>query len=221
MINVNLLPKARRSALVTRTRVRRWLVGGSAYAGAVVLAGLAFTLSGPRVAVATDLFQRQQRELDDRQARVKHLETQAESLTRKLDRLARIENHPDVSALVRLIAGAQQDRIVLDSIALERTVQQPKDTGRKKLGADAKAADTAPQSTIVTYTIDVAGLARQQPDVTSFVLRLEETGLFDKVTVVESGKRDVQGAELAQFRLRCRVDEPPSSGASPAAGGSK
>ena len=73
MIHVNLLPKERRAALVTRTRARRWLLGGTGYAAIIVFGGLSFMLSGPRAAVATDLFQRQERELADRQARVTEL----------------------------------------------------------------------------------------------------------------------------------------------------
>ncbi len=217
-MQTNLLPKHRKAALMVRTRARLWLMGGSAYAGIIMAAGLAFALSGPRIAVAAELFERQERELSDRKARVQQLSSETQSVLKKLERLSRIQNHVDVSALVRLITGAQKDQIALDSISLDRTMQQPKEPARKKIGADAKG-EAAPAATIV-YTIDIAGLAKEQPEVTSFVLRLEQSGLFDKVTVVESGKRDVQGAELAQFRLRCRVEEVPPP-QPPAQGGAK
>lgn len=208
MIHVNLLPKPRRSALARRSSSRLWIMGGAGYAAIVIISGLVFSLSGPRSAVASDLFERQERELTDRDARVAELTLQTESLNRRLERLRRIQNHPDMSSLVRLIASRLQDRIVLDSMTFDRSVQQPAQASRKKIGADAASApDVAPQAPRVSYQIDIAGIARQQADVTSFVLRLEELGLFDKVTVVDSGKREVQGAELAQFRLRCQVEE--------------
>lgn len=209
MIHVDLLPKQRRAALQRRARSRQWMLGGSAYAALIAIAGLTFSLSGPRVSVAADLYQRQERELTDRQSRVDSLTAQSDLLAKRLDRLTRIQGHPDVSALVRLIASELQDHIVLDSISMERQVQSAKDAGRKKVGADAKDTESAATPTVF-YQIDIAGLAKDQPDVTSFVLRLEGLGLFDKVTVLESGKRDVQSAELAQFRLRCRVDHRPA-----------
>lgn len=205
MINVNLLPRERRLALVRRRRGRSWMIGGAGYAAAIVLAGLIFSLSGPRSAVATDLYERQQRELAERSSRVDDLTARAGALSKQLDRLNRIQGHPDVSALVRVVASQLGDRLILDSIAMERLALAPKEPARGKVGADAKPA-AAPQPSSY-FQIDIAGLAKDQPDVTSFVLRLEELGLFDKVTVLESGKKDVHGAELTHFRIRCRADQ--------------
>jgi Tfp pilus assembly protein PilN len=210
MINVNLLPKERRLALVRRRRGRAWMIGGTGYAGLIVVAGLVFSLSGPRAAVATDLYERQQRELAERSSRVDDLTARAAVLTKQLDRLNRIQGHPDVNALVRVVASQLGDRLILDSIAMERIVQAAKEPARGRIGADAKPAAAAQSSSY--FQIDIAGLAKDQPDVTSFVLRLEQLGLFDKVTVLESGKKDVHGAELTHFRIRCRADQAAAPG---------
>ncbi len=208
MIDVNLLPKSRRSTLARRRRSRAWMSGGAAYAMLLVIGGACFALSGPQAAVATDLYERQERELKDRSARVETLGSEITGLGKRLERLQRVQSHPDMSSLVRVVAAQLGGELVLDSIAMERQTIQPKDAGRARVGADAKPA----AQPIGVYQIDISGLAKDQPDVTSFVLRLENLKLFDKVTVIESGKRDIKGAALTQFKVRCRVEQTPAKG---------
>jgi hypothetical protein len=100
--------------------------------------------------------------------------------------------------LVRTLLPLAQDaarQIVLSSCALEplrEGVAPPSAT------AAQSAAATQPK-----YTLVLTGMGRSQAAISQYVLRLEQTGLFDRVTLIESKRGPFAGGEAVSFRIGC------------------
>lgn len=94
-----------------------------------------------------------------------------------------LSERPDWSALLRLVAVAAGEDIVMRNFSLGTTGPT----------IDAGA------------TLRLGGIARDPWTVSSFVLRLEGSGLFDRVTI-EASSREPYGQKTATaFTLRCEL----------------
>ncbi|MEL7087819.1 MAG: PilN domain-containing protein [Planctomycetota bacterium] len=93
-----------------------------------------------------------------------------------------LSERPDWSALMRLVAAAGQD-VVLRSFGLTTTGPT----------IDAGA------------TLRLGGIAPDPGAVSSFALRLEGSGLFDRVTIETSGREPYGRQTATAFTLRCEL----------------
>ena len=92
-----------------------------------------------------------------------------------------LSERPDWSALLQLVAASAGEDVVLGDLSLNTTGPT----------ADAGA------------TIRLGGIARDPWTVSTFVLRLEDSGLFDRVTIVSSGREPYRQTTATAFTLRC------------------
>lgn len=94
-----------------------------------------------------------------------------------------LSERPDWSALLRLVALAAGEDVVLRNFSLGTTGPT----------IDAGA------------TLRLGGIARDPWTVSSFVLRLEGSGLFDRVTIESSGREPYGQKTATAFALRCEL----------------
>lgn len=118
-----------------------------------------------------------------------------------------ITEQPDWSALLALLAVKAGDDVVLKGcqVSVREAAKLAADAkgARPKLGAGAVPA--VPESNVV---LNLSGLGRSQPAVSQFVLRLEATGLFAKVTMVDTSREGFLNGTAIAFRIECSLDDP-------------
>ena len=86
------------------------------------------------------------------------------------------------------------DEVVLDQCRLER--------GRKDKGT----SDEQPAALGGQLVLMLSGMGRSQADVSGFILRLEKTDLFAKVTMVKTRREPFLGGKAIAFKLKCSID---------------
>lgn len=192
MISVNLIPSERKFARARRTRIRRWLWAGGVYAlalaGALVWARYRLgvepdAIDARLVAVAGDI--------QSAERKAESLRAVLAAAKKELAASRAVTDHPDWSILLGLVSGLREGEIVLDSCELAPIEPVPgaAPTGRR-------------------YLLRLGGIGREQPDIPRFVLRLEQTGLFERVAIVDSRARSVGEAEVHGFRVECTLRDP-------------
>jgi hypothetical protein len=121
-----------------------------------------------------------------------------------------ISEQPDWSALMALLAAKAGDEIVLKTCLV-----RPKDPDRQvdtrsqgpgALEGGARAAQPPPAEP--SMVLGLSGLGLSQAAVSQFVLKLEATGLFAKVTLIDTSRAALERTDAIAFRLECSLDEP-------------
>lgn len=192
---VNLVPKHRRDAHARSFRLRAWTVGGGAYALLLIAAcGLSYAIWGGDQAAVTSQSERANRQLEEGQRMIAKLQPELAEAQGKLDMITAIDEQPDWSILLKLLAKASTDQIVLSQCRLDRS-DAPKTAVTKAPTTQASA------SRLVT----IAGFGRSQAAVSHFVLRLEEAKLFDQVSLIKTSREPFASGEAFAFRIECSL----------------
>ncbi len=199
MMQVNLIPMHRRVARRRRTAIHRWSFACACYAFAlgVVWVGLASTLNADRAAIESDLADADLELKTTKQELAEH-RRDLRRVQAHLDANREVTGLPDWSLLLGLLAKQVGDDVVLSEcnlLPVEQTVQVASPSPQK----NAPAAGA-------TISLSVAGLARSQPAVSQFVLRLEELGLFTKVKLVDTRREPFLDGNAIAFQIDCALD---------------
>jgi hypothetical protein len=145
-----------------------------------------------------------------------------------------ITDQPDWSALLGLLSTKAGNDVFLRSCGV-----RPRDPAAyaapvKPAGPPARpaAGGKPPPPPDPTVLVALAGLGASQASVSQFALRLEATGLFDRVRLLETSREVAVGLQLVSFRIECTLAEPgkpaepgrphprrPAASAAPATGG--
>jgi hypothetical protein len=115
----------------------------------------------------------------------------------RLDTIRVINEQPDWSVLLRLIAKASTDQIVLTGCRLD-------------LQADANRTNARPATTqpnAANHVLSITGFGRTQAAVSHFVLRLEEAKLFDRVSLIKTSREAFSSGEAVAFRIECSLSD--------------
>ena len=104
-----------------------------------------------------------------------------------------------------LLAAKSGADVVLKGCTVRPRDPAPPPPPPKKPGA--KAAPAPPPAEPVML-VSVMGRGRSQQAVSQFVLRLESTGLFGRVTLVETNRDNSERVDAIGFRIDCSLDEP-------------
>lgn len=209
MVAVDLIPAPRRAQRKRRTRVRVWAAAVGAYG--VVLGGLL-------AATATAW------ETDDRTPaeQLAHMEKENELRRRDTARLASViverqrelaanlavENQPDWSILLALLAKAMgQDAALRNAQLSQEVVTQAESAGAVPAASGAGAASQkgASASSPRTFVLRLTGLARSQQAVSSVVQSLESSGVFSTVELQEARREAADGSDAVAFTIFCRL----------------
>jgi hypothetical protein len=192
MRQINLIPARRRDAKRRRTHMK-WCGGGCA---AFTLVAVAITVIAWSTWAGEDSEVRQQiaRADEDIRHNEKALVEARVKFAADENRLAaakEIAEQPDWSLLLSLLAQKSDDQMVLRSCQLRPAAD---------LLAEGKTADAHVAGGLVVV---VTGVARTPQNAQQYVIRLEKTGLFERVTLVETRREPFLNGEASAFRADC------------------
>lgn len=200
MKSVNLIPAPRRDS--KRRRKHRNICAAACGAYALLLAaslGMAY-LAWSGVGASLD---EQLAQLDttidraERQASEVRTELAAARATIEANRT--VAEQPDWSVLLALLATTTGEDVVLRGIS----ITLPSSNAPSNTAAAKTAAATTPD-----VLLEINGVGRSQLAVQQHVLRLEQTGLFSKVVLMDTGREPYLEADAIAFRLQCAFGEP-------------
>jgi Tfp pilus assembly protein PilN len=196
MKNINLMPAYRLQAKARKAHLLKWGGGLAVYATLILIGYM----------ICTRYVARDHRELDA-DARKTTLETNAANriVTALNEELAQarqqlrtaqaVGQQPDWGTLLGLLANSLGDDVVMDSCRLQPSrVEKPAKPEPGKPGAGGEQ-----------ITLELTGLARDQADVSAYMLRLEKTGLFDKVKLIKTNRQPFLSDKALAFRLECLI----------------
>lgn len=202
MTSFNLIPKRRLEAKSRRTRMRAWIIACTAYAVGIVGAYAFYqsTSEGPNTALAADLAKASaETEKWDRQVRMLRGKVGKARMTLEANRA--VGEQPDWAVVLALLAKNLDDDLVLKRCKLEpEAVEKPKSKGRGK-GKKSTKGEPAPKPR--RYILDISGFGRSQKAISQFVLRLEGSTLFEKVTAVKTNREPFMDGKAMAFQIRC------------------
>ncbi len=103
--------------------------------------------------------------------------------TRRVEGSRVLSERPDWSTLLRLVAQLAGPEVILGGLSVQTTGH------RITAGA----------------SVEVRGIATDPAQASAFVLRLEDSGLFDAVTLASSGREPYAQLTATSFVLRCAL----------------
>ena len=106
-----------------------------------------------------------------------------------------LAQNPNWSLLLAMVA-----RNLTDEVVLERCSLSPVDAG-----ADESPPAEAGEVIYQRYLLELSGLAQSQTSVSQFVLRLEDSRLFEGVRLIKAQKRDFRDDQAVSFSLECAL----------------
>lgn len=192
MSRINLISSSRRQARLHRARCRSWGIGFVAYTAVIVSACMFYrgldafgdttSLNDQLAGLDTELAQIEQEkagimpELTEQRLVL----TSAQSIT----------DQPDWSLLLVYLA----DEVLGDDVILAGCTLEP----------DEELA-RGPEVRNASMTVKLSGHAKTTPAVSQFVLRLEESGLFDRVTLVNTNREPFMDGQAIAFEIDCLI----------------
>lgn len=193
MQSVNFIPMRRREARKLQARKRGWTLAAVVYGSVLALACLVWRAAWS--ADARDLgheLSTVRAEVDETNRAIAQLRASLSAARQTLSLNRAVAGQPDWSQLLAIVADERGDDVVLNRVA----VDAPPDTG-----ADAAkgAAVTKP------LFLRVGGYGRTQGAVSQFVLRLEQTGLFESVSLIKTNREPFLATDAVAFKLDCQL----------------
>ena len=206
MKSVNLIPAPRRDAKRRRTHLRWCAAVCGGLSGAVLMAAIAFRLFwgggepglDRQLAIAQEEVKRIDAEFT--QARNELAAVNAANATER-----QIAAQPDWSLLLALVADRAGNEVVLRSLSVAPRTAEITDAKPAPVAGKPAAPPAAPARGLV---LTASGLGKSQPAVTQFALRLEKTGLFSRVRLIDTNREPFLADEATAFHLECSLDEP-------------
>jgi Tfp pilus assembly PilM family ATPase/Tfp pilus assembly protein FimT len=210
---INLIPKARRMTKHRRQRKRMWATVIGTYALSVLICILGSRLmhvfDSRALASQVELLQSQ---IDMARNEAKSLRTQLKQVRDAWETANTVNNQPDWSLLLALLADIAGDDIELrmceigTAMGNMSTREIPPPAALPLAGADSSPSATSANA---MWTLNLSGRARSQAAVSQFVLRLEHLGLFAQVRLMETRREPLgQGAmdDHFVFFISCTMD---------------
>ena len=228
MQRVNLIPTHRRLARQRRTHVRRCVVACAAWAVITVAVTAGSYALWPEDPVVRDRLDRAERDMTALSTAADAARADLTAAQTTLRAARAIANQPDWSLLMALMADAVGPEIVLQGFA----VAAPEPVGGgvataapapppPARGTRASAPPQPQQPVAVRQTITIRGVGRSQLAVTQFILRLERTGLFSRVMLLDTSRETFADQPAVAFQVECALEHGGGSDQAPRhAGGS-
>ncbi len=204
MNEVNLIPAGRLAARRRRTRLVLWATACGTYAFLVAAGSLTFHVAqageGRGAAESLEAAD-QQIQRDDgvlREARRQLAETMT-----ALETTTAIHGQPDWGNLLTGLSLQVREQIVLTRCQLTTLTADDKAITIEGSGS----LPAGPLGTFLTgcrHRLVLNGYGKSQESVSRFVLRLEESGAFDLVRLVNSSRQTFLQGEAAAFGVECQ-----------------
>ncbi len=211
----NLIPEYRLNARRKRTCRRRWMVGCVGYTVFLVLVFPIASLVWVRDNSLTAQLLTVRQEVSDTEQLLKQVEDDLEDTRTTLNATKLVENQSVWSILLALLAGEVDDDIVLKKCKIEPMILDAEEKKgfasnsplRRLAGSLASSSGSEENQRIHVeselFLIDLQGYGLTQRAVSLFVLRLERTGLFEKVTLKETRREPFMNDQAIAFQVRC------------------
>lgn len=204
----NLIPAARLIARQRRVWRGRCVVTCAGYAAVVATLTVgARAVVGQGEVELPELLRAASAEVDRNAATLAKVRGDLESTESRLRSSRAIAEQPDWSALMSLLAARAGEQVVLKGFSV-----RPKDPPAvvAKPGAKPPAAGAKPVVPVAEpgVILNLAGAGRSQAAASQFALRLEATGLFDRVTLLDTTREVVADLPLVTFRVECTMGDP-------------
>lgn len=196
MQHVNLIPTSRKKAIACACRCRQWATGTLLYLGALVATYIvAQQVVGDKSVALAEAASTVSEEMAASNRLQGVLTKSIASAQWQLDTTRFIGRHPDWSILLTIVARQLGDDVVLDNLLLAPVKAGGETPGRPKTRPDGDM-----------FLVEMTGMAQSQPAVASFVLRLEKSGLFDRVRLVGTQRQAFLTGSAVTFRLECSLE---------------
>ncbi|MDB5301979.1 MAG: hypothetical protein JWO87_3642 [Phycisphaerales bacterium] len=206
MRSINLIPAPRRDAKRRRGHLRWCAAGCGGFSGAVLLAAIACRVlwggGEPGLDRQLTIAQEEVRRADAAFTEARN-ELASVNAANAADR--QIAGQPDWSLLLALVADRAGNEVVLRSLSV--TPRPVEIIAAKPAPAAGKPAPPPPAPSR-SLMLMASGLGKSQPAVTQFALRLEKTGLFSRVRLIDTSRENFLADEATAFHLECSLDEP-------------
>ena len=191
--SVNLIPSPKLIAIQRRARTRRWVAAclaylvmlASVYLGCRLRWGGNDLQAGELARISTDI-----QRYDSQKTAVKGA---IAALRAKIDANNAVGQQPDWSILLALVARNLGSDVVLKHCVLDLD-------GKGKPENTDKTDNRRRQ-----FVFEINALGRTQTAVSAFILRLEKTGLFDRVKLIRTGRQDFMSGKAVAFQLACSL----------------
>jgi Tfp pilus assembly protein PilN len=195
MISVNLIPTRRRERSRRRRRARSWALAASTCAALLSLAyvTIAATFSSYDDQASKAALAKLPREIERSAQALRALRAQLGEAQARLDASRAVAHQPDWAALLALVGQTIGPDVALSEFRLD-PLSNP---SRQHNGPAAQTAG---------YRVDFSGLGRTPSAVPQFVLRLEESKLFDQVTLMKTSRSALpDGTVVTTFRVEALI----------------
>lgn len=209
MTSPNFIPAHRLAARQRRRRSRLWIVACVAYAiGLLGASTSGSVLWHDDTGALTDRIAATIERIDRDQRATERLQDTLAVARVTLQANRAVADQPDWSILLAAVADCLDDDVFLTRLDLQpapkiaRPPRLPQMPGRPP----QPLQPTAPTA---TNLVTLVGFGRTQADVSRFVDRLERTGLFDKVKVLRTKRRQLLTGVAVAFDLGCLMGERP------------
>lgn len=199
MNSINLIPHAARLARAQRRLIRRWSAA-LALAAVILLpaALLAGRLGSDQALLVTQQLAHAREQADIGTRRLAQLNTLRFDADRRHAILTAIRSHPDWSHLLTLLADLRTDDTVFARIDLSRQQQTlPAPTSART----PPAASATPPATRTIHTLALEGHSRSPAAAAALVVRLERTGLFSAVRLLQTRPDTRLGPDAVAFKI--------------------
>jgi Tfp pilus assembly protein PilN len=189
----NLIPRRRRAAQEVAARARLWT---GVLSGALALAGIAYgvmmnMVGGDAADTRTELA-RVEQEIEAANTELTRARAELGAATGLLVAAQEVRDHPDFSLLLDALAARRSEDVVLGSVELI-----PRDIAASRVFLSRPSG----------YTLRLSGLARDHGAATAFSLMLERTGIFSRVTILDSSSEKMGEKAVVAFGVECSLDE--------------
>jgi Tfp pilus assembly protein PilN len=191
MNGVNLIPSRRREAKARKAHLLKLTTGLAVYGLALLGAYLLCThsvASGSRPLDSESMTVAAR--LNAANCRVMVLTEELTLAQQRMQAGRAIGQQPDWGSLLKVLAQNLGDRIVLDSCQLRKV----------PLVGESLPPDDASNEPLL---LELSGWANAQADVSAYVLRLEQTGLFGEVKLVKTNRQSFLDRQAVAFQLEC------------------
>jgi Tfp pilus assembly protein PilN len=205
MSDINLIPERRRQRKRYQRRLHLWVQLGVVYLLCLGTAlGSAYAMWAGDDAVMAKKLENAETRIERTQDTILKLRKQYALCRAQLLTHQALDDQPDWSRLMLLMAEAMDHQITLQTCRLVTLDDQERDV--LELVRDPEAA--VPTDTILMnrdYHLHLSGFARAQTAVSLFVLRLERLELFTSVRLEKSRRQTFLGAPAVAFTIECKI----------------
>ena len=201
----NLIPRHRLERKRWKARLRLWIYCGGIFAGVVITAsGIAHaTWSQDDRRVESELAEATTK-IDEQMSLEKSLRRELSEARVRLEADKAIGDPPDWSVLLTLLGEETNDNVVLSTCGLAPVGPDDGPAGRGKAALSAGSPSSVPLGRR-RFRIELNGFGRTQTDVSQFLLRLEQVGLFRAVRLMQSDRARFLDGDAVAFRIECSV----------------